>query len=101
MHLKQGALRGIPVQFSITTNATLLTPEDARLFAEFDWTVQISLDGTQEFHDRQRPAKDGRSAYALTMRGLSMFDRYGRPRRLLVKSSIAHGWDCLAANSNT
>ena len=94
---EQGALRGIPVQFSITTNATLLTPEDARLFAEFDWTVQISLDGTQEFHDRQRPAKDGRSAYALTMRGLSMFDRYGRPRRLLVKSSIAHGWDCLAA----
>jgi uncharacterized protein len=91
----QGAYLGIPVRFSITTNGTLLTDADARLFSELDWTVQISIDGKPEFHDRQRPSHSGVSAYARVLRALERIDRVGRPRTLSARSTIAHGWTSL------
>jgi uncharacterized protein len=86
---------GIEVRFSITTNGTLLNDDDARLFAEGWWTVQLSLDGEAEFHDRQRPAHNGTSAHAAVLRALERIEKAGRPRKLAARSTIAHGWSNL------
>lgn len=51
------------LQFSITTNGTLLTPEDADFFEEFGFAVTVSLDGIRQEHDRQRPLKNGAGSY--------------------------------------
>jgi uncharacterized protein len=55
--------RGIPIGFSITTNGTLLTREDAEFFERYGFAVTISLDGVGAVHDRLRPTKGGRGSY--------------------------------------
>ena len=54
---------GLTLTFSITTNGTLLTPGDAEFFEEHGFAVTLSLDGSREVHDRQRPFKDGRGSF--------------------------------------
>jgi uncharacterized protein len=55
--------RGIPIGFSITTNGTLVTPDDAAFFERHRFAVTISLDGVGAIHDRLRPTKGGRGSY--------------------------------------
>lgn len=59
--------RGVELTFSITTNGTLLTPEDGELFEQYGFAVTVSLDGTREAHDRLRPFKGGRGSYDAVM----------------------------------
>jgi uncharacterized protein len=59
----RGAARGVRVGFSITTNGTLLTPEDGEFFERHGFAVTVSLDGTASQHDRLRPFKDGRGSF--------------------------------------
>jgi uncharacterized protein len=56
--------REVEIGFAITTNGTLLTPEDGEFFERFGFAVTISVDGTGAVHDRLRPFKDGRGSYA-------------------------------------
>ncbi|MFY0255244.1 radical SAM protein [Chitinophaga sp. 30R24] len=59
-----GAQKQVQVNFSVTTNGTLLKPEDASFFEEYGFAVTISLDGIGAQHDQQRPMKDGTGTYA-------------------------------------
>ncbi|MGP0087520.1 MAG: radical SAM protein [Steroidobacteraceae bacterium] len=56
--------RGAAVTFSITTNGTLVTPNDGEFFERHGFAVTVSLDGIGAVHDRQRPFKNGRGSYA-------------------------------------
>lgn len=62
--LKAESMWGDQVSFSITTNATLLTPE------RIDWMVVhqvelcISIDGTSAFNDNQRVDINGNGTLA-------------------------------------
>jgi uncharacterized protein len=58
-----GIARGVPVGFSITTNGTLLKPDDGDFFERHGFAVTISLDGVGAVHDGQRPFKGGRGSY--------------------------------------
>jgi uncharacterized protein len=51
------------ISFSITTNGTLLTEEDADFFEEYGFAVTVSLDGIGEIHDRLRSYKGGKGTY--------------------------------------
>lgn len=56
--------------FHLTTNATLLTTAVARMVARYDITVQVSVDGPPEIHDRHRKHADGRGTWAEMVRGI-------------------------------
>jgi uncharacterized protein len=86
---ERGNATGHPVRFSITTNATLITPEDAQLFSAYPFAVQISIDGTRMTNDRQRPMRDGGGSYRHILRGLELLLR-GRPRQLSARMTVAH-----------
>jgi uncharacterized protein len=58
------ARRGVPIGFSITTNGTLLTPDDGAFFERYGFAVTVSLDGVEAVHDRLRPTKAGAGSYA-------------------------------------
>ncbi|PSL57172.1 uncharacterized protein B0I31_102150 [Saccharothrix carnea] len=58
---------GVPVTFSITTNGTLLTPEDGEFFEAHGFAVTVSLDGIGARHDLLRPHRDGRGSYRRVM----------------------------------
>ncbi|WP_160717320.1 radical SAM/SPASM domain-containing protein [Chitinophaga solisilvae] len=57
------ARKNLQVSFSLTTNGTLLKPDDATFFEEYGFAVTISLDGIGEVHDRQRMLKNGAGTY--------------------------------------
>jgi len=59
-------LSGKDLKFTVTTNASLFTPDIARFFSEHNFMITISLDGTQETHDRSRRFADtGKGSYAV------------------------------------
>jgi uncharacterized protein len=55
------------VEFSVTTNATLLTGEDLDLLRRHAFAVSVSLDGSAEMNDRERRSLDGSSAAAAAL----------------------------------
>ncbi len=79
---------GRRIRFSITTNATMLRPQDAELFAEFPFTVTVSVDGNREQHNAIRVMNNGSSSYDRLLEGLALLNRYGRPRHLSARVTV-------------
>lgn len=59
----KAARKNVRVNFSITSNGTLLDKSDAEFFERHGFGVTISLDGIGETHDRQRPFQGGSGSY--------------------------------------
>jgi uncharacterized protein len=57
------AQRQVDCRFSITTNGTLLQPDDADFFEQHGFAVTVSLDGAAKQHDRLRPLKGGKGSF--------------------------------------
>lgn len=55
--------KNIQINYSITTNGTLVTESDAEFFEEYGFSVTVSLDGIGENHDLNRPMKGGKGSY--------------------------------------
>jgi uncharacterized protein len=55
--------KGAIAKFSITTNGTLLRPDDGAFFERHGFAVTVSLDGIGAVHDRLRPFKNGRGSF--------------------------------------
>lgn len=60
---ERGATRAVQVGYSLTTNGTLIAPEDAEFFARHRFAVTVSLDGGREANDRLRPDKVGKGSF--------------------------------------
>jgi uncharacterized protein len=85
------ARAGRRLRFSITTNATLITPEDAALFAAYPFTVQVSLDGDRTVNDAQRPMRDGSGSYDRALGGVRTLQAVARPHRLVARVTVTPG----------
>lgn len=69
-------LYGKNLRFTITTNASLLTPDIARFLSENDFMTTISLDGTSETHDRSRRfASNGKGSFSVIRHNLEMIKK--------------------------
>ena len=65
------------VDFSLTTNATLLTPELVDFFNEHCFGISISMDGPKVIHDRNRRSVGGKGTYELVAKKARMLlERY-------------------------
>lgn len=91
----------VDVGFSITTNGTLLRPEDAEFFEDHAFAVTISLDGVGKAHDRLRPNQGGRGSYDTILRKVQpLLDKQHRmqvgarvtvtPRNLELPETLSH-----------
>jgi len=78
--------RGIKVDFSITTNGTLLTSEDADFFEQHGFAVSISIDGVGDTHDQQRPFKGGTGSFGRIVERLEPL--LSRQRRMQVSARV-------------
>lgn len=59
----QASDKGINIDFSLTTNGTLLTPAIIKYLAENDIGVTVSIDGPKEMNDKFRVLSNGRGSY--------------------------------------
>ncbi len=84
----------VGVRLAIQTNATLIDDSWARLLAEHDVEVGVSLDGPQAVNDRYRIDHAGRGSYATVVRCIETLRRLGAKFSLL--SVIQLGADSAA-----
>ncbi len=70
--LKTPILREVPLEFSVQSNATLVTPEFCEILRHHGVSVGVSVDGPQAVNDFHRVDHRGRSTYDATMRGIEM-----------------------------
>jgi uncharacterized protein len=61
---KMAETRRVRIGFSITTNGTLISVEDADFFRAHGFAVTVSLDGVGSVHDGLRPHKNGSGTFA-------------------------------------
>ncbi len=62
--------QGIPIEFQVTTNATILTPKIIDFFRHYPFRVAFSVDGLGADHDRHRAFVSGRPSSAVVWRNL-------------------------------
>lgn len=67
------------IQYTMTTNATLMTKEIAEYLAKLPRTaITVSLDGPKELHDKYRVLRGGEGSFDKTIRGLKyLVDAFG------------------------
>lgn len=66
------------VSFSMTTNATQITPEISRYLFNNNVSVKVSIDGPEDVHDRYRIDSKNKGSYRKTIRGLkNLYEAYG------------------------
>jgi uncharacterized protein len=82
---------GRRVDFSLTTNATLLTPELVDWFDEHRFGLSVSMDGPQPIHDRHRRSVGGKGTYAAVARKVEMLLGRYRSRPVGARVTLGRG----------
>ena len=70
LYTEQVIPKGIRVQFGGTTNGTLLTPEKFNFLSQHKIFFMVSLDGTEETHDRYRVRENGKGSHKIIMKNV-------------------------------
>ena len=66
----RGMKLGLDVRFSVTTNATLLRPDDLKLLRDHPFAVTVSVDGGAAVQNAQRPMQSGNGSFDPVRRGI-------------------------------
>ena len=82
---------GKAVQFSLTTNATLLVPEIIDFLADNDIGVTISIDGPPEIQDKFRVFSGGRGSYDVVAPKVKALLARHRTRPIGARVTLAAG----------
>jgi uncharacterized protein len=86
-----GGKAGKRVDFSITTNATYLTPEVIEFLSESEIGVAVSIDGPKKYHDLRRTYKSGLGSYDMIHPRVLDLLRNHKTRRVAARATLTHG----------
>ena len=81
---KKYARPGARISNALQTNATRITDELAKLFAENNVLVGVSIDGPPDIHDMYRPYESGRGSHNAVMQGVEALRRHGVEHNVLT-----------------
>ena len=85
---KRAAEEGQFIDFSLTTNATLLTPAIVQWLAENNIGVTVSIDGPKEFQDGMRVYKAGMGSYDVVAPRIQELLRVHRGRPIGARVTV-------------
>jgi uncharacterized protein len=79
----------IELSLGIVTNGSLLTKEVANKVQKYNVrSIQITIDGTKEIHDRRRPFKDGKGTFNIIMKNLLDIIDLFPPNTIAIRTNI-------------
>lgn len=85
---------GKTVEFSLTTNGTLLTEKIVEFLSEHRIGVTVSIDGDRELNDKMRVFHDGRGSYDIMVPKIKMLLQRHRSNsigaRVTLSSGVSH-----------
>ena len=87
----QAASHGREIDFSLTTNATLLTPAIIRFLSENRIGVTVSMDGPPELHDKLRVFANGRGSYDIIAPKVRALLENHRTRPIAARVTLTAG----------
>ena len=88
---EQAAAQARGVDFSLTTNATLLTPAIIRFLSENRIGVTVSMDGPKEMHDQLRVFSNGRGSYDIVEPRVRALIENHRTRPITARVTLTSG----------
>jgi uncharacterized protein len=88
---EQAALRGRAIDFSLTTNATLLTPTIIAFLSQNRVGVTVSMDGPPELHDKLRVFANGRGSYDIIVPKVRQLLENHRTRPIAARVTLTAG----------
>jgi uncharacterized protein len=87
----RAAGEGRSVDFSLTTNATLLTSEIIAFLSEYAIGVTVSMDGPADLQDKRRVYKSGKGSYAVIEPRLRALIANHRTRAITARVTLTEG----------
>lgn len=87
----RGREEGKVVDFSLTTNATLLTEEMVDWFNAHRFALTVSMDGPKALHDANRRTVGGKGTYDLVARNVKMLLERYTARPVGVRVTLTRG----------
>ena len=73
----------------LITNGTLITREIIERLQEYNLaSIQVSIDGTKEIHDKRRPFRDGRGSFDIIMKNISEIVDVLPPKTIVIRVNI-------------
>jgi uncharacterized protein len=88
---EQAAAQGRTIDFSLTTNATLLTPAIIEFLSENGIGVTVSMDGPPELHDKLRVFANGRGSYDIIAPRVKALIQGHRTRPITARVTLTNG----------
>jgi uncharacterized protein len=88
---EQASAQGRHVDFSLTTNATLLTPAIIEFLSENRIGVTVSMDGPAELHDKLRVFANGRGSYDIIEPRVRALIQNHRTRPITARVTLTAG----------
>ncbi len=79
------------IDFSLTTNATLLTPAIIQFLSENQIGVTVSMDGPKEMHDQLRVFANGRGSYDIIEPKVRALIQNHRTRAITARVTLTRG----------
>ncbi len=83
--------QGRTVDFSLTTNATLLTPTIIKFLSENRIGVTVSMDGPPEMHDKLRVFANGKGSYDIIAPRVKALIENHRTRPITARVTLTNG----------
>jgi uncharacterized protein len=88
---EMAAAQGRSIDFSLTTNATLLTPAIIEFLSENHIGVTVSMDGPKEMHDKLRVFSNGRGSYDIIEPRVKALIQNHRTRPITARVTLTSG----------
>jgi len=88
---EQAAAQGRSIDFSLTTNATLLTPAIIAFLSENHIGVTVSMDGPPDLHDKLRVFANGRGSYDIIEPRVRALIANHRTRPITARVTLTSG----------
>jgi len=88
---RRAAEQGRRIDFSLTTNATLLTPAIIEFLSQNHIGVTVSMDGPKEMHDHLRVFSNGRGSYDIIEPRVRALIQNHRTRPITARVTLTAG----------
>ena len=88
---QQATAEGRTIDFSLTTNATLLTPAIIDFLSENQIGVTVSMDGPPDLHDKLRVFANGRGSYDIIEPRVRALIQGHRTRPITARVTLTNG----------
>ena len=85
------AKQGRSIDFSLTTNATLLTPQIIEFLSENKIGVTVSMDGPPELHDKLRVFANGKGSYDMIAPRVKALIANHKTRPITCRVTLTNG----------